>query len=1047
MNLAGRALKVLSRGVAACLTALALLASEHHGQVKFVGLPVPGATVTASQNGTRFATVTNEQGVYSFPDLSDGTWTIQIELQGFATIRQDVSIAPNASATDWDLKMLTLDQMHAQVQAAPSTPTPIPAQAAPSTNAGAAPRSRNSRTAPPAPANTPTPFQRSDLNAAPTVPGDAAAPPGDQLGNAGAAADLSQRASDGLLINGSANNGAISPFGLSPAFGNNRLGARSLYNGNIGLLFDDSALDARPFSLTGQNTPRPDYHNLTGVASFGGPLNIPHLVRNGPNVVINYQWTRRRNASTQTGLMPTQAQRLGDLSQTSNTIFEPGSSVPFSGNQIPIASISPQARALLNLYPLPNFAGSTHYNYQIPVVGITHQDSLQSRVNKAFRKDQFFGNLAYQSTRSDNPNIFQYLDTSDSAGINTGVNWRHVFTSRFSVILGGQFSRLSTRITPYFENRQNISGAAGILGNNQAPVNWGPPSLIFSGGTQQLSDGQASFNRNLTSAVTLSSFWNHASHNVTLGFDFRRQQFNDLAQQNPRGTFTFTGASTGSSVSGLSAAGTGSDFADFLLGIPDTVSIAYGNADKYFRSSAYDAYFTDDWRVNTAFTLNAGIRWEYGSPMTELYGRLVNLDIAPGFAAAAPVLGSDPSGSVTRQQFPSSLIRPDRHGFEPRIGLAWRPLPASSVVVRAGYGVYYNSSVYQTIAMQMAQQSPLSTTLSLQNSPANPLTLANGFNATPSTVPNTFAIDPNFRVGYAQNWQTSIQRDLPGSLVMIATYQGAKGTRGVQEFLPNTYPLGATNPCPACPAGFVYMTSNGNSTREAGLLELRRRLHNGVTATLQYTYSKSIDDAALGGRGQGSSVIAQNWLDLSAERGLSNFDQRQLVNFQMQYSTGMGVCGGTLLSGWKGALFKEWTVTSQTTFGSGLPLTPIYLAAVNGTGVTGSIRPNYTGAPLYAAPPGLYLNPAAYAAPAPGQWGNAGRDSITGPTQFNVNASLGRVFRLNDRLNFEFRFDATNILNHVNFTSWNTMAGSAQFGLPAGVNPPRSMQTTLRLRF
>ncbi len=192
-------------------------------------------------------------------------------------------------------------------------------------------------------------------------------------------------------------------------------------------------------------------------------------------------------------------------------------------------------------------------------------------------------------------------------------------------------------------------------------------------------------------------------------------------------------------------------------------------------------------------------------------------------------------------------------------------------MIRAGYSVYYNTSVYQSIALQMAQQSPLSKSLSVQNSANNPLTLANGFNASPSITPNTFAIDPNFRVGYAQNWNLSIQRDIPGAMVMTATYLGIKGTREQQEFLPNTYPAGAVNPCPACPAGYAYLTSNGNSTREAAQIQLRRRLHNGFTASLQYTFSKAIDDAALGGRGQGTAVIAQNWLDLSGERGLSDF--------------------------------------------------------------------------------------------------------------------------------------------------------------------------------
>jgi hypothetical protein len=314
-------------------------------------------------------------------------------------------------------------------------------------------------------------------------------------------------------------------------------------------------------------------------------------------------------------------------------------------------------------------------------------------------------------------------------------------------------------------------------------------------------------------------------------------------------------------------------------------------------------------------------------------------------------------------------------------------------------------------------------------------------------TPNTFAIDPNFRVGYAQNWQVSIQRDLPAAIIVTATYLGIKGTRGAQEFLPNTFPAGALNPCTACPAGFAYLTSNGNSTRESGTFQLRRRLQAGFTATAQYTYSKSIDDSALGGQGQGGTVIAQNWLDLGAERALSTFDQRHVGSLMTQYSTGMGIGGGALLSGWKAAAFKEWTVTTQINAGSGLPLTPIYPPAVRGTGVTGSIRPDYTGAPVDAAPSGLFLNPAAFAAPAAGQWGNAGRDSITGPGQFAMNASLARTFRYGDRFNLDFRIDASNALNHVVFPRWNTTVGNSQFGLPATANAMRSLQTTLRLRF
>ena len=399
----------------------------------------------------------------------------------------------------------------------------------------------------------------------------------------------------------------------------------------------------------------------------------------------------------------------------------------------------------------------------------------------------------------------------------------------------------------------------------------------------------------------------------------------------------------------------------------------------------------------------------------------MNLDVAGNYNQIAPVIGFHPNGTLTGQSLPGSLVRPDRNNFAPRGSFAWRPLAASSMIVRGSYGIYYDTSVYQPIATAMSQQAPLSTSLRVSNTPATPLTLANGFGGTGLNNP-TFGIDPNFRIGYAQIWLVSIQRDLPFALQMTAAYTGTKGTRSVQQFLPNTFPAGAADPCPACPSGFTYMTSNGNSTREAGQLNLRRRLRSGFTAELQYVYSKSIDDAALGGRvggasaaNQGTYLIAQNWLDLSAERALSNFDQRHAITATGQYTSGQGIHGGTLLSGWRGTLLKEWTISTQITAGTGLPLSPVYFAATGNSGVIGSLRPDYTGASLYSNSLGLNLNPAAFVTPASGHYGNAGRNIITGPDQFTMAASLARTFRINDRFNANLRFDATNPINHVTY--------------------------------
>ena len=1004
----------------------AFAATEHRGQVTFNGLSVPGATVVAVQSGKTFTTTTDADGFYIFANLDDAPCTIEVRMSGFAKQARDIAIAQNAPLTKWDLKLLPLEEMGAETRAATASET---------TAASAKPAALAAESSGPVAA-----AQKGDRT---PMPGGAqASQPSDDD-------EFAQRAADGLLISGSQNNGAASPFGQSGAFGNNRFGSRRLYNGGIGFVVGNSALDAAPYSLAGQNATKPGYDRVTGTFTFGGPLRLGKLFRMPPNFFVGYQWTRNANALTQSAIVPTAAERAGILT---SPIIDPQTGAPFPANTIPASRLSPQALALLQHYPLPNVSSGSRYNYQAPVLTSVHQDALQLRWNKfVSRNDQVNGSFALQSVRSSSNNIFQFVDTSSALGMNAGVNWSHRLTPDWLLFAGYQFSRMATQVQPYFANLTNVSGLAGINGNDQTAQNWGPPSLAFADGIASLADAQSSADRNQTSGVSYSMQWIHRGHNVTFGGDYRRRQFNTLAQQNARGGFTFTGSRTGSA------------FGDFLLGIPDAVSIAYGNADKYFRQSLYDAFFVDDWRVNASVTLNLGLRWDYGSPMTELHDRLVNLDVAKGFAAASAVTATNPAGATTGRKYPTSLMEPDRTAFQPRIGVAWRPRPASSLIVRAGYGLYYDTSVYQVLAGQMAQQPPFSRTLSFENTPALGWTMANAFTAAATSPVNTFAIDPNYRVGRAHTWQVSVQQNLPAALQLVATYSGIRGTHGLQAILPNTYALGGANPCPACPSGFVYLSSTGSSSRDAGQVQLRRRLRAGLAGTLQYTYSKSVDDmAAFGGLAAPSSAsnqpmanmsgmpalaIAQDWQNARAERGRSPFDQRHAFSVQVQYTSGTGLHGGAFAGGWTGALLKQWTVSSQITVGSGLPQTPVYLAPVPGTAFTGVLRPDSTGAPLYAAPAGLFLNPAAYAPPAAGQWGNAARSSIEGPATLQMNSSLTRTFQVKDRYSLDFRIDASNLLNHVTYRAWNTVVNSANFGLPSAANAMRSVQTSVRLRF
>lgn len=1024
-----------------CLLAIVIALSQRHGfaatphtgQVTFGGLPVPGATVTASQGEKQFATTTDQQGVFRLADLTDGVWSIRVEMQGFMTLMQDVTVAASAPSSMWELKLLPFEEIARNAPPAPPPPAAPVATAATSGKAAATPSTPSGA------------FQRAGVNAAPNAP-NAASPA--NSANPGSPANPvnpanPDSAADGLLVNGSVNNGAASPFAQLAAFGNNRRGARSLYNWGLGAILGNSAWDSRPFSFTTQQTPKPSFDDVQLLGTFGGPLKIRGTTQNRPNVFVGYQRTSDHNATTQSALMPTSLERAGDFSQSLDALgrpiqlIDPTTGRPFAGNVIPKDRISPQAAALLGYYPQPNASGTGQVNYQAPVLVATRQDSVQSRITQTLSgRTQLFGTIGYQRTTTDTTTLFGFEDASQTSGLTAQANWAHRFSPFFSLRLRYQLDRVSTDATPFFAGRTNVSGDAGIGGNNQDQANWGPPTLLFSSGFAGLTDAQPASTRSATHTVSAESLWSHGRHNVTFGGGFHRQHVDVLSQQDPRGTFSFNGAATGS------------DLGDFLLGIPHTSSIAFGNPDKFLRANSYEAYVTDDWRFSPGLTINAGIRWEYEAPMTEQFGRLVNLDVAPGFSAVSPVLASDPLGALTGQRYPDSLLRPDRRGIEPRLGVAWRPIAGSSLVVRAGYGIYRNTSVYQAIDLLLAQQPPLSKAQSVETSAAAPLTLANGFIAPPAATLNTFAVDPDFRVGYAQNWQVSMQRDLPGSLTILTTYLGSKGSHLMQEFLPNTYPAGAVNPCPACPAGFVYLASNGSSTRHAAQFEVRRRLRNGLTSTVQYTLSKATDDAgAFTGVNLSGGAIAQDWLNLGAERGPSNFDQRHLLSVQFQYTTGIGVAGGALLTGKAGTLVKGWTFTSQLTAGSGLPVTPVFLTSVPGTGVTGTIRPSLTGAALDAVAAGSYANPAAFAAPAAGQWGSAGRNTITGPAQFGLNAGIARTFPLGERLNLDWRIDATNVLDRVTYSAISAIVGSPQFGLPNRANVMRRVQTTMRLRF
>jgi hypothetical protein len=1017
-------------------------ATEHSGRVTLGGVPVPGARVVASQGDHRVTLSTGPDGTYRFTAPVEGVWTIRVEMIGFSTLTKDVTIGGgNGTPETWELTILPFADI---TRGLPPPPPPAPPQPT------ERPRGSNSRrqtassgqpngSASAAPAGSG--FQRAGVTSTATPAGASAAgaarpaPPisagfADEAGSAAGAGDS-------LLVSGSVNTS-----GSQPTLGNVRvLSGVRLYSGRVTVQGSTSALDAAPYSMTGTPAVKPDQSYLNLGVNFSGPMRIPGLMRNQKNFSFNFNRTTRNSAATRSEIMPTVLQRSGDFSQTLDarglpvTIVDPLTGLSFPGNVIPADRISPQALALLQYYPEADPAATGLRNYQIPAPTSNHSMSAGASVSNLITNNtNLLGlNGSYQRNGNDSTSLFGFEGTNAGSGFNININYtRRFLPSNQQVRFRYGFNRQSSTSKPYFAFRTNVSGDAGIEGNNQDPANWGPPSLSFSATSiAGLSDGIYSLNRTQTHTFGAETTRTRGRQTFAFGGNGRLTLLDLVSQQNPRGRFTFNGALTGH------------DFADFLLGYPNTSSIAYGNADKYFRARNFDAYVTDDFRVNPGLTINMGVRWEYEVPVTELYGRLVNLDVAPDFSAAAPVVAADGVGPITGRRYPKSLVESDPFGIQPRVGVAWRPVLTSSVVLRAGYGLYRNTGLYQSIATQMAQQPPLSEAFNSTSTLETPLTLANGFIAPVSTTRNTVAIDPEFRPGIVHRWETSAQRDLPAGLTVIGTYFGGKGFRLPQSFLPNTYAPGAPNPCPSCPSGFVYTQSTGSSIQHAGRVELRRRLRAGLTWMTRYTLTDATDNAS-GFSGPGGGQPAQDWLNLDAERAPSAV-QRHALEMTANYTTGQTPSTGSMLTGTLGNLLVGWGLSLQLQTGSGTPYTPTYLVT-SVAGVTGSVRGNLTGAPIDAAPDGYYANPAAFAAPEPGTWGTAQRNSIRGPARFSLNANISKNFQISTR-QLNWQISLTNLLNQVTYSTIDASVGSPQFGLPIAANEMRRINTSFSTSF
>ncbi|MGH9662188.1 MAG: hypothetical protein ACRD96_26805, partial [Bryobacteraceae bacterium] len=658
---------------------------------------------------------------------------------------------------------------------------------------------------------------------------------------------------------------------------------------------------------------------------------------------LNFTGSLGRNPYQATSTLPNAAERDGDFSARypgATRLFDPLGRGAFPGNRIPASRIDPAARGLLSFFPLPNQPGAVQ-NYQYVTSVGNESQQLGIRVNRGLTaKDRLDVNTNFQWRDSTAAQMLGFRDSTSGLGGSSSVGWVHTFRRSLVNTARLNFSRNRSETVPFFAFGRDVAGELGIGGVARDPINYGPPNLTFTN-FAALSDASPLLRRDQTTGVAESLLWVRGRHNLTTGVEYRRMQLNNRTDQNARGTFSFSGLATSAfNAQNQPLPETGFDFADYLLGLPQSSSIRFGSASTYFRGSVTSAFVQDDWRIRGNLTLNLGLRYEYFTPFHEKYDRIANLDLAPGFDAVAVVTPGQ-TGPYTGA-YPRGLIDPDPNNFSPRTALAWRPFPRRQLQIRAGYGLFHNGSIYNQFPARLAAQPPFASTATVNTSAGRTLTLREGFAAAPTqSVTNSYAIDRHYRVGYAQTWNLSVQHSLRRSLVVEASYLGTKGTRLDVQRLPNRAPAGS--PLTAeqrrqigNAVGFTWDTSDGNSISHAGTIRVTRRLARGVSGNLSYTWAKSLDNAStLGG---GGAVVAQNDKDLRAERGRSSFDQRHVLNASYVLSSPARDSGPRVL--------RNWTLSGGFTASSGTPLTARVLGNQSdtaGTGVIGSGRADSTG--------------------------------------------------------------------------------------------------------
>jgi hypothetical protein len=1056
---------------------------------------LPGVTLTLTNDDTGVATTgaSNEQGEYTFPLVQPGRYRLTAEAPGFQLVTRSGIVLELGRTSRLDLT-LQLGQLAQSIEVSGAAPLL-------ESETSTAGQFIENKTIVDMPLNG---RRVGDLlglvGGAVFVTGDVIRP---RVTLAGGRADQQQWLLDGV---NSSNIALEAPQALfnppveavqeirvlennySAEFGNTSGGVvtmttRSGTNRFTATAYEylrNDKLDARNFFAADRPPLR---WNVFGVVG-GGPI-----IRNRTFFFSHIEWQRQRVGVTRLMTVPTELERRGDFSQTLTAtgalvpVYDPDTShadpanpartirTQFPNNVIPASRIDPVGAKLAVLYPLPNrpptnLAGAN--NFVKNATNALNITTWTSKVDHELgRSDRVSGRFVLHDFPTFVTSVFDEPTADPNASINERrahsllINEVHTFTP--AIINDFRFNWQPR----YFRNislglDQGWPAKLGLKGvSDRAFPRVAPAGYAAMGPAQQLRIQTPINDTHIVNMLSLV----RRSHAFKVGGEVRLARNVDDLNTFTSGMLAFAVQPTAQP--GINS--TGNAVASLLVGFPNSARIL--DTDILDRRAKYFAlYFQDDWKVTPNFTLNIGLRWETHTPRFDADDRQNGFDSL----AINPV--SRTPGIVTfaaRDGMGRNVYEGDYNNFSPRFGFAWKPFGRSDTVVRAGYGVFFGpplpgsnsaSAGFETSGDFSTPDNGITAPFLLRNGfpDTTRAQLGPGFGAVAVGAAISFApefVERDRRLGYAQQWNLTVQRDFGWQTLVELGYMANVGHKlnGPGTNLNQVPPerMGSGNaqvrrPFPQFGNLTTIAPMWGNSSYHALIAKLEKRFSHGLNFLGNYTFSKFIDDVAAGFEVGAVSSGIQNLYDRRAEKALSGNDVRHRFAWSSVYEIPVGPGRRYLANGVPARVLGGWNLGTIITLQAGAPLGLVTNSNTTNAFTPGSQRVNLVRDPTLANSERRverWFDTTAAVAPAQFTFGTAGRANLRGPGYASVDFALSKNHTWGDNHNVQFRVEAFNAFNRANFDDPGRALGAATFGVISAANPARTLQLGLKFMF